>query len=103
MPRPSNCKRAATTCVLILTTIVVGALIPIGNHSSQKAPTAEWAGQNGYLAVEIREAGIFEASTFLLNNEHDNIFRAELEDASHQRRTSWFRFRLLGIEQAWKD
>jgi hypothetical protein len=99
--KPGNFKRNVTTVILSLAAIAVIVFILIDQHESQKSRIADWATQNGYNAVEIRKAGFFEPSPFVLNNEHDDLFRAELEDASHHRRTSWFRFRLLGMEQAW--
>ncbi len=103
MPGRGSVKRNAVIGLAITAMIFVGVFALVGKHGSQRARVAEWATQHGFAVVgEIRSRMLLEPCPFLLNDEHDDILRAGLEDAEHRRRTAWFRFRLLGMEQSWE-
>ncbi len=105
-PKTPEAKDWKRTVGAVLVFLAIGAgmvLFIIARHEHQSRRITAWAAQNGYtLAGDVQRAYL-DTGPFLLNLEEDEVFRVDLEDATHQRRTAWFRFRLMGMEQAWKD
>ena len=102
-PESKNWKQTVGAVLLLLAIGAGMVMFIIARHESQGRRISEWAAQNGYtLAGDVRRAYL-DTGPFLLNLEDDEVFPVDLEDANHQRRTAWFRFRLMGMERAWKD
>ncbi|MDG3005982.1 PEP-CTERM sorting domain-containing protein [Paludisphaera mucosa] len=102
-PEPTRQKLNVKACLAAVAIIVVVVVALVANHDSRKARVSEWAAQNGYSVVgEVRTRSFLEPCPFVLDDEHDDVYRAELEDAGRQKRTAWFRFHFVGMEQAWE-
>jgi hypothetical protein len=88
--------------VLLLLVVVLGVCGMFFARNSDREYITNWAAESGYELISVEETW-FDHGPFWFVDDDDRIYRVEVRDEREHPRTSYFRFRLFGVDQAWKE